>query len=125
MNEIKSLCLKFEPVGSRVTCNPPPLDTDIDYLLLVEPEKFNDFEMVLFDSGYEMGGSRIHAGGCLLGDENSFQSYTKGEVNLIVTASEEFFIKFMAATAKAKELNLLHKEDRIALFQEILYGVNV
>lgn len=120
--DFKSMCLRFEPVGSRVTCDPAPTDTDEDFLVLVTPETFADFELALCLQGFEFGGSRIHAGGCLLGDESSFQSYTLGAENVIVTASEAFFNRFMAATSVAKRLNLLDKSDRIALFQAVLYG---
>ncbi len=86
--------------------------------------RINAFELILIHAyNFEFGGSRIHAGGCLVGDPNSFQSYTLGKINVIATASEEFFYKFMESTAEAKRLNLLLKDDRIALFQKILYGV--
>jgi hypothetical protein len=122
MDDIKSACLRFEPVGSRVTCSPAPMDTDEDFLALVAPEVFVGFEQMLYLRGFQFGGSRIHAGGCLVGDESSFQSYTLGQTNMIVTASEAFFNRFMAATSIAKRLNLLDKFDRIALFQAVLYG---
>jgi hypothetical protein len=123
IESIKSKCIRFEPVGSRVTCNPAPMDTDQDFLVLVHPEGFAEFEADLYSHGYAFGGSRIHAGGCLVGDDASFQSFTLGETNMIVTASEVFFNRFMAATSVAKRFNLLDKSDRIALFQAVLYGV--
>lgn len=126
MEYLKNTCKRVEPVGSRVTCNPPPMDTDEDWLVLTDPERFQDLELVLLvDFGMEFGGSRVHAGGCLVGDADSFQSYTYGEINVIATASQEFFDKFMHATAEAKRLNLLDKSDRIALFQKILYDVDL
>jgi hypothetical protein len=122
---LKGAVERIEPVGSRVTCNPPPMDTDEDWLVFLQPGDFAQFEDVLIcGKGFELGGSRIHAGGCLIGDPGSFQSYTLGHINVIATASESFFDKFMEATAEAKRLNLLVKSDRIALFQKILYGVN-
>ena len=122
LDEIKVKSRLFNPVGSRVTCNPAPTGTDEDYLIMVAPDEFAAFEAGLLGSGYEMGGSRVLAGGCALGDPDSFQSYTKGEINLIVTTCGKFFVKFMAATSVAKRLNLLDKSDRIALFQAVLYG---
>jgi len=102
------------------------MDTDEDWLCYLPPGDFAIFEEVLI-MGFacEFGGSQIHAGGCLIGEPNSFQSYTLGEINVIATASEEFFEKFMHATAEAKRLNLLDKSDRIALFQKILYDVDL
>ena len=32
MKEINDICISIEPVGSRVTCNPAPTDTDEDFL---------------------------------------------------------------------------------------------
>ena len=126
MDYLRSKCDRVEAVGSRVTCDPAPMDTDEDWLVLTSPEKFKDLELVLMiDFGMEFGGSRVHAGGCLTGDPDSFQSYTYGEINVIATASQEFFDKFMQATTEAKRLNLLVKSDRIALFQKILYGVEI
>lgn len=123
IEKIKPLCKKIEPVGSRITCNPAPLDTDEDWLVFVPAEEFKLFEEILLHiHSFEFGGSEVHSGGCLLGDPNSFQSYTHGSINVIATASEEFFSKFMEATKEAKLLNLLVKSDRIALFQKILYG---
>lgn len=124
LDDLRTKCLMIEPVGSRVTCNPPPMDTDQDFLVLVSASAFSDFDQYLCSYGYEFGGSRIHAGGCLVGDESSFQSYTLGDVNLIVTSSDIFFNRFMAATSVAKRFNLLDKSDRIALFQAVLYGVS-
>lgn len=113
---------RIEPVGSRITCNPPPMDTDEDWLVYLPPGEFAIFEETLImGMAFEFGGSRIHSGGCLVGDKDSFQSYTLGQINVIATASEEFFDKFMQATNEAKRLNLLSKADRIALFQKILY----
>lgn len=126
MDYLKSIAKRIEPVGSRVTCNPPPMDTDEDWLIYVEPGEYYQFEEILIHvHGMEFGGSHIHAGGCLIADPNSFQSYTLGHINVIATGSEEFFNKFMEATTEAKRLNLLVKDDRIALFQKILYGVDV
>ncbi len=36
---LKKTCVLIEPVGSRVTCNPPPMDTDEDWLCLMPPEE--------------------------------------------------------------------------------------
>lgn len=82
-------CLKYELVGSRITCDPAPIDTDQDYLAQVPM---------------------------------SFQSFTLGKLNLIITFDPEFYRRFLAATGMAKHLNLLSKDDRVMLFQAVLYG---
>lgn len=35
---LQGKCLKYELVGSRVTCNPAPTDTDQDVLVLTNDE---------------------------------------------------------------------------------------
>lgn len=122
--------LRIEPVGSRVTCNPPPTDTDRDWLVLVpsiQPETQGDpffgFAAELSKDGWTLpepytpaNPDKPQEGGLV------FMSVRRGEDNLILTDSEEFFRRFLAATSVAKRLNLLDKADRIALFQAVLYG---
>lgn len=115
--------LKSSIVGSKVTCNPPPTDTDLDVLVLIKDTNFWSYIHHLGDQGFQLGGSDVvPAEEEYLKEWDGFQSYKRGEINLIITTSEEFFDKFMEATAIAKEKNLLKKEDRVALFQKILYN---
>ena len=104
--------LKSEPVGSTVTCNPPPQGTDKDYLYLVSDAEVA--KQALAEKGFLIEGN----GYC--GDH--FTSYRRGNTNLIVTSDENFYNKFLLATRVAKKFNLLRKEDRVTLFQAILYG---
>lgn len=100
-------------VGSRVTCNPAPTDTDLDVLV-----KIGTFggpvSGVLYRDGWTRGGSGQ--------DDSDFESWTKGEVNLILTDSDVFYHKFLAATSVCKRLNLLDKDDRKAMFRACLYA---
>lgn len=117
---VRSQCLRMEYVGSRVTCNPPPFNTDRDVLCLVADHAvFRDFVLAC---GFNMGGSELLDRSLALDGSDRFSSYTLDEINLIVTQDARFFDKFMAATSVAKRLNLLDKNDRIALFQAVLYG---
>lgn len=113
-------CLEMEYVGSRVTCSPPPTDTDRDVLCLVASH--SDFRELAFIFGFVLCGSHVLDAALPLDSDDRFSSYLKEEVNLIVTEDPVFFNKFMAATSVAKRLNLLDKNDRIALFQAVLYG---
>lgn len=122
IDAIKSLCRRYEPVGSRVTCVPAPTDTDEDFLLLVDDGGIEILQEVLLGANYVRGGSQIPDCQNIVPAESRFVSYTCGTVNLIITTSEVFFARFMAATAVARRLNLLSKADRIALFQAVLYG---
>ena len=109
----------IKPVGSRVTCNPPPKDTDIDYLVLFR--KNYEYGAKLRNLSWSYDGSEINDIINNIPEEDRFQSYSCGDVNFICTTSENFYLRFIAATKIAKSLNLMEKEDRIVLFQAILY----
>lgn len=113
---------RIEPVGSRITCTPPPINTDRDWLVLIAFEQLGDFIESLAKDGWVIGGSSIPSDKNTIPAEERFVSLTKGVDNLIITSGESFFNKFMAATACSKRLNLLSKDDRIALFQAVLYA---
>lgn len=103
-------------VGSRVTCDPAPTDTDEDWLVLTYGLDGADMEA----SGFTQDGSpQFYTGN----DNGGFRSWRRGDLNIITTESPEFFWKFVTATDLAKRFNLLAKADRIALFQAVLYGV--
>lgn len=109
---------EVHPVGSRVSCNPPPLDTDEDFLWIAS--NMMDAESVLTQAGFSTEGEPER-----YTDENGeggFLSFRRGNVNVIVTTSGHFGHLFLVATALAKQFNLLRKADRIALFQAVLYG---
>jgi hypothetical protein len=109
-------------VGSRVTCCPAPIGTDRDWLVWLEESDYPAFAEALLADGWEVGGSMIPADVDYTPTGMRFNSFTKGEENIIATASAEFHRRFLAATAMARELNLLDKGARVALFQAVLYG---
>lgn len=111
------------PVGSRVTCNPPPTDTDEDYLVLVKnrQEAINGLRSI----GFEFSGDEEVNAEYVRMNETSqwrFTSLFFGDVNYIVTDSPFFFERFLTATHVCKTLNLLRKEDRIMVFEAIRGG---
>ena len=117
-----SLAKQWQECGSRVTCTPAPMNTDKDYILLVDTDKWQKFNDYVSSDGWELGGSNIPDENNILPAEKRFLSFTYYEHNLIVTRSEVFYKRFIAATYVAKRLNLLVKADRIALFQAVLYA---
>lgn len=121
---LEGKCAQYELVGSRVTCNPAPTDTDQDVLVLTNRKLWTDtLEPHLIAAGYGLDGSDCgDQGEYLEGVEMSFQSLKLGDLNLIITFDQNFYKRFMAATGVAKQLNLLDKADRITLFQAVLYG---
>jgi len=102
-------------VGSRVTCNPAPTDTDIDILCHVSD--LADFRESAELQGFETGSYIVPQNRPM-----SFISLKRDQFNLIVTTDLDFIDKFMLATRTASVLNLLRKDDRVCLFQAILYG---
>lgn len=121
IEEIRGHALLLNLVGSRETCNPPPKDTDQDVLVLTKPGVCPVITR-LFEHDFEIDGSRVEDASDHLRSEGTFQSFSKGDLNFIITCDPTFYARFMAATSIAKRLNLLDKADRIALFQAVLYG---
>ncbi|MNP41243.1 hypothetical protein D3C76_1349340 [compost metagenome] len=114
---------KHELVGSRVTCNPPPVDTDQDVLVYIDGENADDFIWRMKEAGFNVELGEGYAEDALnSGEHDRFQSYRLGDTNLIVTVDERFYTRFSTATAMAKRANLMEKAERIALFQAVLYG---
>lgn len=108
------------PVGSRVTCDPPPTDTDEDYLLLVKDKDATVKALLSIGFEHSIDPEKVKAYEAL--NETSqwrFSSLWMGDVNYIVTDSEFFFERFLTATHVCKSLNLLRKEDRIMVFDAI------
>lgn len=99
------------PTGSRYICNPPVEGTDNDTVLLVNG--FYDWEAMLLQEGWE----KPFADYPDLGQY--FSSFRKGEDNYIVTEDVGFYEDYVKATEAARRLNLLDKDDRIALFDAI------
>lgn len=108
-------CLMYAHVGSRVTCNPPVLDTDNDVLILVAPDQFQALESAI----YKAGGDRC--GECY-GDDAPLLPMRLGEMNYLLTDDRDYFDEFLRVTAVVKHLNVLCKGDRKAVFKAILDG---
>jgi hypothetical protein len=116
--QLREMGCVVEPCGSRVTCNPPPMDTDRDYL--IEVKRYADYEHaleIIMENGFYPEGHEHYRN-----QDFDFQSWRLGEINLIVTYKEWFATRHRSATALCKSLNLMEKADRIALFQTMLYG---
>ena len=111
--DLASLGKPYFMTGSREICKPAPSDTDVDFVVLDLDGsgcfEHNGFKMTTEDRRAEYG-------------ETDFETYRRGEVNLIVVHSWEQFKAWKAATVAAKGMNLMDKQKRIALFQGVLYG---
>lgn len=106
------------PTGSRVICDPPPEDTDEDWVLLTDDK--SELITRLDRRGWDIGGSEQTSF-----ERNVFTSFKKSmkgipwKINVIITADPNFFWDFEKATRLCKKLNLLKKEDRVAVFKAI------
>lgn len=105
--------ISYQRTGSNYTCNPPVLDTDIDYIVLVSD--YGKVASFLLESGFVSCTELEY-------DGNMFYAFRKGQLNLIITWQGVFYERFCAATMLAKYRNLLDKDDRVDLFNTILYG---
>lgn len=115
--QLQEMGCVVEPCGSRVTCNPPPTDTDRDYLVEFTRGMLERVINIIMENGFSPESSNHYRN-----DDFDFQSWRLGEINLIITCKGWFAQRHRAATAVCKSLNLMDKADRIALFQKILYG---
>ena len=103
--------------GSRAICNPPPLDTDDDYV--VYTLNHAGFEAWALRTGFTKT-TPVDAEGYEEG-EGEFVTYRMGVLNLIVTESQDFYANWVLATDIARYLNVTDKAKRIALFKRVLY----
>ena len=103
------------PTGSNYICNPPVTNTDVDEMFLVDDLQEVNFQLT------GLGWTK-----CGLEEEtyqdkpSHWAAYRKENMNALLTINLKYFMDFFKATEEAKHLNLLNKEDRVALFQKIL-----
>lgn len=113
---LDTFCDSWCFVGSRVTCNPPPMDTDCDILCLTEDDLDNDrFIDYLEEQGWFTGGGYSQM--------DFFESWTKTldgvPYNIILTQRSLWYDTFIRATIECRKKNLLKKKDRVSKFNHI------
>ena len=104
------------PTGSSYICNPPVTNTDVDEMFLVDDLQEVNFQLT------GLGWKK-----CDLDDDEKYSdkpshwaAYRKENMKALLTTNLKYFMDFFKATEEAKHLNLLNREDRVALFQKIL-----
>jgi hypothetical protein len=105
--------LAVHDTGSRYICDPPVMDTDWDKVALVSDPMFQLTLSILVEDGWAL--SRTYGG-----LNPGFRAARKGQANLIMTTSYDFFNRFLAATLLSKYLALNDKEVRINMFKSVL-----
>ena len=104
--------------GSRVTCSVVADSSDYDYLVVApDMQSTSDAVNAMSGDGFQWEGSEHYQNVAA----SDFMSWRKDTVNLIVTSSPEFARRHALATKLCKRFDLLGKQDRIALFQAVLY----
>ncbi|MBN04493.1 hypothetical protein [Ponticaulis sp.] len=102
-------------VGSRSIRHAATPDSDYDFLVITRqriPEVING------ELGFELDSGGAHYDP----SEGQFNSWRKDRVNLIATDDQRFAKRFLAANEAAKRIGLLRREDRVTLFEAVLYG---
>jgi hypothetical protein len=116
----KDYGMKPELTGSRFICENPKEDSDWDYVLQIKPI---ESEVAALVSYLACEGFKLEAGEHYQVAINStFMSFRKGKLNFLVCANEDWCAKHRSATKLCKKLKLDKKEDRVAVFQALLYG---
>lgn len=105
------------PTGSRYICNPPVMSTDVDFVVWwPEHDKNKRADTTIIDAGYRISTLEYHAH-----SKWDFSCFRKGNVNLIVSASEEFVMRHAVGTDFCKRNNIRDKHHRV-LVHEIVRG---
>ena len=113
-------CVKtWYPTGSYYICSPQVVTTDKDFVILLNTSQA-EAETQLTAAGYER--SCADQEEYDLADGDTLACYRKDSVNLIVTSDYETYHKWLDATELAKNMKLNDKDQRIRLFQYVLYG---
>lgn len=107
-------CTAWAFVGSRVTCNPTPTDTDRDVLVLCVAGEVDEVVGNICDAGGECC-SAVDYG-------DSMTAVRLGDDNYIITDEREYFDRFVVMTQLAKNWNILDKGKRHELFQAAIDG---
>lgn len=126
VNIPEDLWVGIYQTGSSVICNPPVLDTDIDYIICERRVEFSwdvldtpSLHKFLTSNGFKQSREDEEEYDM---ESVGFTCYRKDNINLIVTDDYEWYNKWVLATKVAKALNLRNKADRVVLFKAFLYG---
>lgn len=118
-NSLRAARCTVTPCGSRVTCRPEPALSDYDYLVFCpDARAVSQAVSIMSSHGFLWEGSEHYQNAAASG----FMSWRGGEVNLIVTSDPGFAARHAVATKLCSRLNLMNKQDRIAVFQAVLYA---
>lgn len=101
--------LRLVPTGSRVICDPPVMDTDIDYTVYIPKGHAAWDELQTW--WVPCGGDEYAADTC--------RAFRRGNENIIAFHDENLFDAMVFCTTVAKRLNLTNKVTRVAFFAAV------
>ena len=111
----------FSPTGSRFMCDPPVMDTDIDFVALVVDHDAAS-EVLTANGWTKCVGENSDEEDSSYDELGEFSAYRKDNFNLIICDDRAYYVKYCAATLLCTKLNLLDKAERCDLFQTIVKG---
>lgn len=114
---LRSMGCVINPCGSRWTNNPFRADSDQEYLVEWCSPRRGDVWGYLASHWWVCSSDSYD-----LEVKRGFTSWRRGNLNIILTQDGEFARRHRAGTGVLKHLNLPSKEDRIMVFQAVLYG---
>lgn len=119
LNKLKKLGCILNHTGSTYICNPPPENTDIDYLVFCQSQgMFDECVDYLLSNDFDIDCGEHYQDA----SDNTFSSFSNKPINFIVTKNYNFAVNHRLATEHCKKENMLDKAERIKVFQKYLYG---
>lgn len=116
---LEALGCTVELCGSRVTCSTVPETSDWDYLVQIpNDERIYEQTLDALPPEWVMEGGEHYDTGI----RNTFHSFRLGNVNLLVSMNAAWCERHRVATHICQQLDILHKPNRIMVFQAVLYG---
>lgn len=110
LHQLKALLpvASIHPTGSRYVCNPPVMNTDIDFVIYSQ----SSVAARLLKAGFNVTSLKEYA---QVIDKSKFKCWRRGKVNLVVTHDKAFAEAFQTGTHISKRFNVKEKWHRIVI----------
>ena len=116
---LEAIGCTVELCGSRVTCSVVPETSDWDYRVEIpDDERIYEQTLDALPDEWVMEGGEHYDKGI----RYTFHSFRRGNVNLLVSMNAAWCERHRVATHICRQLDILHKPNRIMVFQAVLYG---
>ena len=118
-----SKTLKVQRTGSSYTCNPPVLDTDVDYLVFVD-DWASAVQYLAHALGWTLSSGNVEEYEQDEDYSDTWYACRKDQFNAMVTNDIGWYEGAVRATEVCKARNVLDKEDRKAIFRFMRDGID-